>query len=823
MLQLQGLVSETLLPADPKALAYVLGQLSDAELAKTADTEPALIARVERKGFNPGKREQALTALAKLHKTDRVQELTSALERLDAKGRDGAASADELGKLLGGTPAPELLKSRVSLAALGEKATQAGVRRAAWVALAAADANPVSTWGEAKTDQAKTALVESLAALPDPSLRAKFHPLLAAAITDPKTAAALRTAAVRALPLTGADNAKVNFAALANLIQAGKDRAAAARALMQLPRASWDAAKAGPVAESILAYAKTVPAGERTKQDYVEMMQTAAELAGLLPADKAGALRKELRSLGVSVFVIKTVREEMRYDTPRLVVEAGKPFEVIFENADVMPHNLVFVKPGTRKAVAEDVQTMRPDKLDKEKRAYLPGDGKRQDPRVIDASRLIEPGQKETLKIMAPKQEGEYEYVCTFPGHWTIMWGTLIVSKDVDGYLQAHPQNTSGTPGPAAPAPDHKGHKTTGSTSPEKPAMDHSAHALGAAPIPTSVKLGATEPAGPSAAAPVGESAPLTYEGTEGALKGKNIVFIASDHEYKSEEILPELARILAKHHGAKCTVLFGVDPKTGFISPGTSNIPGTEALDKADLMVIFTRFQTLPAEQMKPIVRYLERGGPVVGLRTATHGFKFPKDSPFAKYDYGYKGADFTGGFGRQILGETWVGHLGPNHTSSTRMDIVPGKEGHPVLTGVKDLWVEVGGYNANPIEGSEILAMAQPLKGMVPGSPTDETRKTQPGAWVRTYHSPSGKDGRVFTTTTGGSGDFLNDGYRRMMVNACFWTLGAEAKIKADNNISIVGSYRPTWHGGTKRAKNVLPSELTGWDSPLLPDEKK
>jgi len=316
---------------------------------------------------------------------------------------------------------------------------------------------------------------------------------------------------------------------------------------------------------------------------------------------------------------------------------------------------------------------------------------------------------------------------------------------------------------------------------------------------------------------------PLTYEGAAGPAKGKQIVLIASDHEYKSEESLPMLGRILAKHYGATCTVLFGVDPQTGFIRPGNSNIPGTEALKTADLLVIFTRFQNLPPEQMQPIVDYLDRGGPVVGLRTATHGFKIPQDSPFAKYDYQYKGEEFKGGFGRQILGETWVGHYGPNHKSSTRLDIVPDKAGHPILRGVKDMSAEIGAYNAYPIEGSEVLAMAQPLAGMEPTSPSDETKTPMPGAWVRNYKSASGRSGRVFTSTYGASGDLVNEGFRRMLVNACLWTMGLEDAIKPDNDISLVGPFRPTWHGGAKRAKDIKPEELAGWDSPILPDEKK
>ncbi|MDR3402577.1 MAG: ThuA domain-containing protein [Chthoniobacter sp.] len=319
------------------------------------------------------------------------------------------------------------------------------------------------------------------------------------------------------------------------------------------------------------------------------------------------------------------------------------------------------------------------------------------------------------------------------------------------------------------------------------------------------------------------KAAPLTYEGTDGPAKGKQVVFIASDHEYKSEESLPELARILAKHYGAKCTVLFGVDPTTGYIRPGNSNIPGTDALKTADLLVIFTRFQNLPPEQMQPIVDYLDRGGPVIGLRTATHGFKIPADSPFAKFDFQYKGEEFKNGFGRQILGETWVGHYGPNHKSSTRLDIVSEKAAHPILRGVKDAWAEIGAYNAYPIEGSEILLNAQPLTGMEPGSPVDDTKKPMPGAWVREYKSASGKSGRVFTTTYGASGDLLNDGFRRVLVNAQLWALGLESAITPDNDISLVGPFRPTWHGGAKRAKDIKPEELAGWDSPILPEEKK
>jgi type 1 glutamine amidotransferase len=314
-------------------------------------------------------------------------------------------------------------------------------------------------------------------------------------------------------------------------------------------------------------------------------------------------------------------------------------------------------------------------------------------------------------------------------------------------------------------------------------------------------------------------AAPLVYEGDAGPGVGKHIVFIASDHEYRSEETLPALARILAKRHGFKCTVLFGVN-NNGVIKPGHNNVPGMEALESADLMVVFTRFQNWPDEQMQHFVNYLDRGGPIVGLRTATHGFKIPSVSPFAKYSNGYGGDDFKDGFGRQILGEKWAGHYGSNHRQSTRLDIVPEKAGHPILRGVKDMWVQCGGYFANPLPPSEVLAMAQPLVGMEPDSEADPGKKPVPGAWTREYEAANGKLGRVFTSTYGASNDIENEGFRRLLINACFWAVGLEDEIKPEADVSFVGPYNATWRQGRGRRKSDLkPQDLAGWETPIVP----
>jgi azurin len=245
--------------------------------------------------------------------------------------------------------------------------------------------------------------------------------------------ARFRHAAINAAVSSGGDPAPV-FASLSRLIERGKDVPTAAEAIRALPRTAWSSGTAGILANAIVSWAKSVPTADRTSADYVATVQLAGELANMLPADRTVDLRNELRNLRVSVFVVNTVREQMRYDTPRIVVEAGKSFQVIFQNNDVMPHNFVVVKPGTREKIGTASMTMLPTALDREGRAFIPSSDD-----IIAATKLVEPGDKAKLNVIAPNQEGDYEYVCTFPGHWMIMWGKLAVVKDVDAYLQAHP------------------------------------------------------------------------------------------------------------------------------------------------------------------------------------------------------------------------------------------------------------------------------------------------------------------------------------------------------------------------------------------------
>src|SRR3989440_3220766 len=122
----------------------------------------------------------------------------------------------------------------------------------------------------------------------------------------------------------------------------------------------------------------------------------------------------------------------------------------------------------------------------------------------------------------------------------------------------------------------------------------------------------------------------VVYEGKSGMGAGKHIVFLTGDEEYRSEESMPQLAKILAERHGFKCTVLFAIDPADGTINPKvTTNLPGAEALDSADVIVMALRFRQWPDEQMKHFVDAYQAGKPIIALRTSTHAFQYKPDSP--------------------------------------------------------------------------------------------------------------------------------------------------------------------------------------------------
>ena len=286
----------------------------------------------------------------------------------------------------------------------------------------------------------------------------------------------------------------------------------------------------------------------------------------------------------------------------------------------------------------------------------------------------------------------------------------------------------------------------------------------------------------------------------------KHVVLISGDHEYRSEEAFPQLAKILSTHHGFETTVLFAIDPETGEINPDhVENIPGLEVLDDADVVVLGLRFRNLPDDQMKRIVDYAEAGRPMVAIRTSTHPFDIPAGRTYHEYtwDNGIRGDDpapegFEGGFGQRIFSETWRYHHGDHKVQSTRGIIADPP--HPIARGIgdADIWGPTDVYGITlPLRGSDAHAvvLGQVLSGMGPDDPPVADGKNDPMmpvAWTRTYNG-----GRMFVTTMGSADDLPSEGVRRMIVGGIYWAGSLEDAITGPLKVDLVGDYRPSPYG--------------------------
>ncbi len=311
-----------------------------------------------------------------------------------------------------------------------------------------------------------------------------------------------------------------------------------------------------------------------------------------------------------------------------------------------------------------------------------------------------------------------------------------------------------------------------------------------------------------------GEDLWVHYKGGEGPGKGKHIVLIAGDEEYRSEEALPMLGKILAVRHGFDCTVLFSINPKDGTIDPeNQTNIPGLEKLADADMMVIATRFRDVPDDQMKYIDEFVHSGKPILGLRTATHAFNVKRNPNSAYAHYDFASSKWPGGFGQQVLGDTWISHHGNHKHESTRGVVNEQQKDHPILRGVEDVWGPSDVYGiAHLPEDATVLLYGQVLTGMSPGDGPVAGPKNDPMMplfWTRPFTGRDGKTSRIICTTMGAAVDLESEGLRRAVVNACYWGLGLEDKIPAKSNVEYVGEFHPTFYGFGEQKRGVKPAD--------------
>ncbi len=321
----------------------------------------------------------------------------------------------------------------------------------------------------------------------------------------------------------------------------------------------------------------------------------------------------------------------------------------------------------------------------------------------------------------------------------------------------------------------------------------------------------------------------LTYE-PKGEAKGKHVVLIAGDEEYRSEEGLPMLAKILSERHGFKTTVLFSVD-KEGFIDANNqASLTNPAALDSADAIIMLIRFRHWPDEAMKHFHDAVQRGVPIIGLRTATHAFNMDKASTYGAWAWNNE----QGGFGRIVLGETWVSHWGKHRAEATKGILETSAKDNPVLRSVSDLFGTTDVYEAAPPADSVILVRGQVVTGMEPASaPADYRKKNKAGAeqgvnepmmpvaWTREVKNEAGKTNKVLCTTMGAATDLTNEGLRRLVVNGVYWGLGLE--VPASANVNIVGEFKPLMYGTKDGTDLNDPHRFNGFKRGVKPADLK
>ncbi len=313
----------------------------------------------------------------------------------------------------------------------------------------------------------------------------------------------------------------------------------------------------------------------------------------------------------------------------------------------------------------------------------------------------------------------------------------------------------------------------------------------------------------------------LVFEGKSGPGKGLHVVLLAGDEEYRSEEAMPMLAKILSERHGFRCTVCFSLNAD-GTINPDNqAGLSHPEALDSADVIVMSLRFRQYPDDVRKHFTDALARGVPIIGLRTSTHAFK---DKELGK-------------FGKEVLGEQWVSHWGRHKSEATKGIIEASAKDEAILNGVSDIFGTSDVYEAYPPTDAKILVRGQVLKGM---NPTDEpadykkkrsTDKQEQGvndpmmaiAWTREMKIDGGKTRRTLCTTMGAASDLTSEGLRRLVVNGVFWGLGLEVPKKAD--VSFVDPFDPTFYtaGGYNHGKTPEDFALGKATTPAPPSPPK
>jgi glucose/arabinose dehydrogenase/azurin len=357
----------------PKAMPFLLSLTSKNELMALPQTTEVLEALLSRNDIDPKQKQDAVVKIAATQNISNVKVLVNAIRRNPEQ--------KELVRMLLASAQPELKKNLPEFLTMIKEDSSALVHATGYAAAITADQSDQSVWATAQEDNsAITDYLNGISLLTDAKLKTTFYEKvkgLAARVPD--------LAYPVMLKMTGNDTAKT---------QVMKDYAG---------------------------YLGSTPENQQTTEDFAKSVAKAKSLVSEIAEKDRPAIRSMLESLGTMEIKLVAIEAKMAFDKKSITVPAGKSISLIFENPDLMPHNVVIVKPGTAQAVGEAADAMAALKDGFEKN-FIP-----QSKDVLFATPLVNSGKSFRLNFKAPAEPGEYPFICSFPGHWRVMQGIMTV------------------------------------------------------------------------------------------------------------------------------------------------------------------------------------------------------------------------------------------------------------------------------------------------------------------------------------------------------------------------------------------------------------
>jgi putative membrane-bound dehydrogenase-like protein len=415
----------------PKIVKFQLDRLPASQLllidrsSDAASSRPVYDAILLRPGVSRQDREEAAEALSRLNGTSMVSVLLEGIGQLDLSKKSNRSVMNQLAAILLRQTAADLSENAELLAK--ETASQNEGLRAVAMAAMIQIGDSRTAWSIGRTTpQGRIDFLASVSMVPGKNRRVALRENVLDCLENSRPVEVRRAAIVALASIP--DRHSENFQLVAPLVKQRALRSAAVQTLLQIPSSDRPAPEARQVVDTLVRHAEQTSTAKRTTESFLDAMHLADELLARLPVNAARGYRERLREVVVRVVRISTVEEEMRYDTPFFAVEAGRPVQLVLRNVDLMPHNLVIATPGNLREVAQQAAGLSPA-IDARGRQFVPETSE-----VLFATRMVPAHSQDVLTFTAPREPGEYSYVCTFPNHWVRMYGVMVVVDDLEAW-----------------------------------------------------------------------------------------------------------------------------------------------------------------------------------------------------------------------------------------------------------------------------------------------------------------------------------------------------------------------------------------------------